>query len=430
MRFATCAVALAVTAAAVAAQGISFASIGDWGCEGVGGFRAQDELQVSVEFAKRTQEVNAQFIINTGDNFYYCGVTNVSDPQFQETFENVFHQQSTMVPWYGCLGNHDYGYPGSMDAQIQYQSPNSNRWQIPARYYYKRLQLAQVNISLIVLDASPCQQYYRSSDPAGWDPCGSKIPGCPGCTFHQNVIAQSCTAQLQWLQQTLPTVPADDWKIALAHAPGTNLNVEDLVTPLQQANFHLYFNGHVHVMAHYQVDNMGTYITSGAGCMVRVASPTEKALELTNVTINANGKRDIRDIPPLEATSCGVPNPQHSCQIVWQKTVAGFTTHTFSSDYSSLTTNIYQVTTEGSSVVHTLTTSKSGNGPQPPAPSPPTPPGPAPPTGKCCYYSDSWCAKGDTCCGESGHSYGEAYCHSSYGNKHNCVWTGDKCIVG
>jgi hypothetical protein len=95
---------------------------------------------------------------------------------------------------------------------MEYVSPKNNRWILPDRFYYRRLEVPrlEVNISLVVLDASPCQSEYTSSDPAGWDPCGSVIPACPGCTFHQNVIKQNCTKQLEWLESIMPTIPDDE----------------------------------------------------------------------------------------------------------------------------------------------------------------------------------------------------------------------------
>jgi tartrate-resistant acid phosphatase type 5 len=404
----------------------NFASIGDWGCVPIGGYHEQDELIVAKQFAKTAADVNARFVLNTGDNFYYCGVHNSSDPMFDNTFEAVFTEPSTMVPWYTCLGNHDYGYPGSATAQIEYKSPNNNRWVLPDRYYYQRLSFpGEVNISLVVLDASPCQSAYTGNNPAKYDPCGTVIPGCPGCTFHQNVVAQSCSQQYSWLQGVLPTIPADDWKIVMIHAPAGDIDNEDFTSLLQQAGFQLYINGHVHVLTHYTMDNAGTYVTTGAGCMVRVPSG-----EL---------KTDVLD--PVKAgwtpTSCSNANPHHTCQVVFEQQIAGYTSHSFSADFETLSTYFYDY--QGN-LLHTAVTPKSGNNPPtpsgssssgnpPPPPSPPTPPTPPAPAGSCCYYRDAACKAGQICCNDEGHSYAESTCDSSNGKKHDCSWTNGKCIV-
>ena len=408
----------AAVIATPAAASFSFASLGDWGCVPIGGYHERDEIVVARQFASAAEDVNARFILNPGDNFYYCGVHSKDDSMWNSTFESVFTEPSTMVPWYTALGNHDYGYPGSATAQMEYVSPNNNRWVLPARYYYKRLEFpGEVNISLVVLDASPCQQDYISNDPSGWDPCGSVIPGCPGCTFHQNVIKQSCAAQLEWLNSILPTVPADDWKIAMVHAPASDIDVLDMITPFQNANFNLYLNGHVHLLAHYQIDNMGTYITSGAGCMVRVPESDKKTLSPGTV------------VPPkLRASSCR-DNPKfHSCEIIWQKTIAGYTTHTFNANFSALTTYIYDY---AGKLLHTVVTEKDGGSGSGSTPSAPSSGGSSSSSsgGTCCHYSDSPCYAGQICCNDEGSSYHKSACDGWQGKKHHCKWTDSECVI-
>lgn len=412
---------------ALAAQPFAFATIGDYGCEPIGGWHAQDEVIVAKQFATAAAQINARFILNPGDNFYYCGVQSKDDAMWNATYENIFTEPSTMVPWYNALGNHDYGYPGSAQAQLDYVSPNNNRWKMPGRYYYERLVFPEVNISLVVLDASPCQSEYTSSDPSGWDPCGSVIPGCPGCTFHENVIKQSCSAQLAWLQNIVTTIPGDDWKIAMIHAPAMDIDVEDLITPLQQSNFQLVVNGHVHLLAHYTIDGNGTYITSGAGCMVRVPDSDTAGADEKKAR---EGQPKLRSLRQLKASSCTKYSQVHTCEIVYQKVTAGYTTHVFSSDFQTLTTYLYDWRGEW---LHTAVATKNGgSAPVPPGPVTwtPSPVGPNPaPAGTCCYYSDSQCYAGNTCCNDEGQSYKEYECKYGSGQEHYCQWTGTKCVV-
>ena len=409
----------------------NFVSIGDWGCVPIGGYHEQDELIVAKQFSATATAVNARFVLNPGDNFYYCGVHNETDPMFESTFEAVFTEPSTMVPWYTCLGNHDYGYPGSASAQIKYKSPNNNRWILPNRYYYERLVFpGEVNISLVVLDASPCQSAYTGNDPSQWDPCGSVIPGCPGCTFHQNVVAQSCATQYAWFQGIIPTIPKDDWKIVMVHAPAGSIDNEDFTTLIQQAGFQLFINGHVHLLTHYTMDNAGTYITTGAGCMVKV--PTGEL------------KTDVLD--PVKAgwtpTSCTHANKDHTCQVVFEQVIAGYTSHSFSADFQTLSTYFYDYS---GNLLHTAVTPKNGNptpsgssssGSAPNPPSPPSPPSPSSGSssassgpGTCCYHYEATCGTGQICCGDTGKMYDQANCLGSDGEKHGCVWHDSKCII-
>ena len=399
------------------------ASSGDWGCVPIGGYHEKDEVMVAKQFTKTVKEIDAKFILNMGDNFYYCGVHSKTDAMWNSTFENIFTDPATYVTWWGALGNHDYGYPGSATAQMEYESPYNNRWQIPDRYYYKRLTFpGQVNISLVTLDASPCQADYISSNPAGWDPCGSVIPSCPGCTFHQNVIKQNCSKQLEWLNALMPTIPQDDWKILMVHAPASDLDVEDFVAPFQQYNFELFINGHVHLMAHYQMDNQGTYITTGAACMVRIDQ--EEAKKMDHIPAHQ------QVLAKAGGNSCGGRNPWHSCSIVYQRTIAGYSSHTFNDDFTQLTTYLWDY--QGN-LLHSTTTTKGGSpAPNPPGPNP-NPPGPntpSPPSGACCHYAASSCTKGETCCSDEDKSYKEYECVHGVGKKHHCIWTGSTCIVG
>ena len=242
----------------------SFVTLGDWGGAGVEADHKTAELSVAAQLAASATTLSAQFVINVGDNFYHYGVKSKNDTQWKTTFENVFKEQSMMVPWYSVLGNHDYGYkPG---AQVNYVSPNANRWVMPARYWYKRVQIgtSAQYIFFVFLDSSPCQAVYRSSDNTGWDPCGANDthPGHKECKFHANVLLQKCDKQLAWLKTTVTLIQPGDWKIAVSHAPFDELDVEDLTAVLQNSLFDLYLNGHVHNLAQYTLDGDGaTYVS-------------------------------------------------------------------------------------------------------------------------------------------------------------------------
>ena len=178
----------------------SFVTLGDWGGAGLEDYHKTDELAVAKTLAASAASLNAQFLLNVGDNFYYYGVDSVTDPQWKTTFEDVYTAPSLAIPWYSVLGNHDYGF--NPDAQLQYKSPVNDRWVMPSRYYTKRVEIGTTGqyISFIFLDASPCQATYRSEDKSGWDPCGGDYPGPSNCSFHKNVLAQDCGVQLTWLK--------------------------------------------------------------------------------------------------------------------------------------------------------------------------------------------------------------------------------------
>ena len=273
-------------------------------------YHETDQLAVAKQLTATAAAIKAQFVVNTGDNFYYYGVKSVNDPQWQKTFENVFVGDSLMIPWYGVLGNHDYGF--NPESQLHYKSPNNDRWQMPARYYTKRIQIGSTGsfVSLIALDSSPCMQDYRGTDKSKWDPCGSDYPGPSDCRFHQNVLNQSCAEQYNWLKKVMPTIPKDDWRIVVNHAPADELDVNDLTSVLQDAGFDLYLNGHTHVLKYYQIDGSGAYVTTGAGCMVEVSgkgshkekrkeNKSRKGLPATVTRSKTSGIKRLQDLPAI-----------------------------------------------------------------------------------------------------------------------------------
>jgi len=77
-------------------------------------------------------------IIAAGDNIYPHGCISVDDPEFTEKFKKPY--KNIKLPFYLCLGNHDYGTNLMNTSQIQidytYSSNNTNRkWNLPKRWY-------------------------------------------------------------------------------------------------------------------------------------------------------------------------------------------------------------------------------------------------------------------------------------------------------
>jgi len=102
---------------------------------------------------------------------------------------------------------------------------------------------------------------------------------------------------------------------------------------LLQYGIENYFNGHTHALKHYRLDGVDStdWFTSGAGCMVYTHDHDE--LE--------DPKQDV--------------NNTHKLEELFYKKVSGFTSHTFSSDFSTLTSNVLD--TDGN-VLYTFTTKK------------------------------------------------------------------------
>ena len=83
-------------------------------------------------------------MVNTGDNFYNLGISTelgVVDPQWNTSFSNIYNASSLQIPFYGVLGNHDYGVNSatanhSIVPQLEYTWVDpKGQWYLPSRYY-------------------------------------------------------------------------------------------------------------------------------------------------------------------------------------------------------------------------------------------------------------------------------------------------------
>ncbi|MDP3920224.1 MAG: metallophosphoesterase [Candidatus Omnitrophota bacterium] len=99
------------------------------GCSGSGN---KGQKLVAGRMAAIADQGRIAFVLYLGDNFYGCGVSSVSDPQWQTKFEAVYHQPSLQIPFYAALGNHDY--LKNSQAQVDYTG-TQERWRMPDRYY-------------------------------------------------------------------------------------------------------------------------------------------------------------------------------------------------------------------------------------------------------------------------------------------------------
>ena len=86
----------------------------------------------------KASEINIDYILSMGDNFYWYGVDNVTDPLFKTIYEEVYNIYDSLknLNWYCILGNHDHRKPNSALSEIEYSKINP-RWHLPFYYYTK-----------------------------------------------------------------------------------------------------------------------------------------------------------------------------------------------------------------------------------------------------------------------------------------------------
>jgi tartrate-resistant acid phosphatase type 5 len=110
-----------------------FILMGDTGS----GYKEQYLVAKSLEqHLKKHSKIKSIMIV--GDNIYPNGCHSVSDNQFNEKFQIPY--QNIKLPFYLCLGNHDYGTMISnySETQIQYTFSEYNtdkKWNMPSKWY-------------------------------------------------------------------------------------------------------------------------------------------------------------------------------------------------------------------------------------------------------------------------------------------------------
>ena len=97
----------------------------------------RDQYKVSNSITQLIQKYPINSVLLLGDNIYEEGVESVNDPQFKEKFEDPY-QNIKNIPFYLCLGNHDYGNSVLSIDNAGYQVDYSNfsdKWNMPSKYY-------------------------------------------------------------------------------------------------------------------------------------------------------------------------------------------------------------------------------------------------------------------------------------------------------
>jgi len=253
----TASTALPILPAAAAAAPLPFVLIGDWGRYGT-----DFQTNVAEQMGKTAAAIDSQFTISMGDNFYEYGVTGVDDPYWQLSYEKIYTAASLQSPWKIILGNHDYC--GNVQAQLDY-SKQSNRWQLPARYYSERVTLP---------DGGAAEFFYLDTSPFIRQYLGTRV----------DITGQDPATQTAWLDNALGKSTAR-WKIVIGHHPiYTPFKEQDKDQPdmiaridpiLRVHNVPIYINGHYHLLQSTTVEGI-TYVTNGAGSETYTTGPVTR----------------------------------------------------------------------------------------------------------------------------------------------------------
>lgn len=214
---------------------ISFLVVGDWGRKG-----NYNQSNVAFQMGRTGEELNIDFVVSTGDNFYEDGLRSINDPVFEKSFSKIYTAKSLQKQWYSVLGNHDYR--GNVKAQL---SPNLRN--IDSRWICLRSFILNAEIvELFFIDTTPfVDKYFLKPNPHHYDWRGVM----PRQHYLSNLLKD--------LESALQNSTAN-WKIVVGHHTirsighhGETKELKKQLLPLLEANnVEMYINGHDHCLEH------------------------------------------------------------------------------------------------------------------------------------------------------------------------------------
>jgi len=247
------------------ANTLLFTSLGDWGkvnSDQKGVANAMKSI-----LGQEQGQFNATFLLAVGDNFYEDGVVSDKDPQWTDTYRNIYDAPVFDIDWYAIAGNHDHHYGRGQGEIDYYKNRRDNRWTYPAWWYTQRFYLYETNVSveLVFIDTV-------------------LLSGDGNVTW-----PKERNEQYQWIEKTLQD-SSSDWLIVVGHYPvfsgGEHGDTDDLVQHLLpmllKYNVDMYLCGHDHTMQHLQnTQNAKTstqYFVSGNGAKRGTFNPTKNSV--------------------------------------------------------------------------------------------------------------------------------------------------------
>uniref|UniRef100_I1KRQ6 Purple acid phosphatase n=1 Tax=Glycine max TaxID=3847 RepID=I1KRQ6_SOYBN len=228
---------------------LSFLVIGDWGRKG-----AYNQSKVAFQMGVIGQQLDIDFVISTGDNFYDSGLTGIDDPDFDTA-------SSLQKQWYSVLGNHDYR--GNVEAQLSPVLTNlDKRWLCLRSFICLFTFFVSEVAEFFFVDTTPfVDKYFIEPKDHVYDWSGI----LPRKQYISNLLKDVDLA----LQQSNAK-----WKIVVGHhtirSAGVHGNTDELVKqllPILEANnIDLYINGHDHCLQHISsFDSAIQFLTCGGG---------------------------------------------------------------------------------------------------------------------------------------------------------------------
>lgn len=229
---------------------VRFIVVGDWGRNGKHGQQTTADAM-----ARIGRELETEFVVSTGDNFYGAGVDSIDDSQWDSSFTRVYAD----VPgqWYAVLGNHDYG--GNVAAQIDRTGQLGSRWNMPNHWH-----------DLLITGPGIRPVHLFFFDTVSW--IGKE--SFPFNLKGSRTTFESQQRQIRDMADRIGCSPPGTIKIGFGHhgiysigTHGGEMKMKQLDDFLRHFEFAAYVNGHDHCLYHITHQGMD-YICSGAGSKV------------------------------------------------------------------------------------------------------------------------------------------------------------------
>ncbi|XP_075519349.1 purple acid phosphatase 17-like [Primulina tabacum] len=230
---------------------LSFLVVGDWGRNG-----HFNQSEVAFQMGRIGEELGIDFVVSTGDNFYDNGLKGEDDPNFVQSFTNVYTATSLQKQWFSVLGNHDYR--GDALAQLSPVLRKIDRRWLCLRSFIVNTEIAE----LFFVDTTPfVRDYFVNPEDHIYD--------------WRNVIPTKryTSILLKDLESALKKSRAK-WKIVVGHHAirsvghhgDTHELVRSLLPILRANNVDFYMNGHDHCLEQLSdIKSPIQFLTSGAG---------------------------------------------------------------------------------------------------------------------------------------------------------------------
>jgi hypothetical protein len=218
---------------------VTLFAMGDWGEDTAG------QRKVAGAMAARANETTDRpaAVILCGDNFYFR-LKGVDDPRWQSLFERMYDRVWLNVPFFACLGNHDYD-GDNLRIELEYtrQHPQS-RFKLPGAWYRRDIPPDAPLVTLIVLDSN-----------------------------RDNQSELQWSRQIVWLKEQLAG-PRAPWTICCAHHPMfsngyvffNGILQRDWGKLFEQGHVDFYLTGHEHNLQHLEIPGWNeSFLIAGGG---------------------------------------------------------------------------------------------------------------------------------------------------------------------